>query len=41
MPLDKKIRELQEKREKILLGGGNRLLKNKKPWGRELHVNAL
>lgn len=34
MPLDKKIRELQEKREKILLGGGEKAIEKQKAMGK-------
>ena len=34
MPLDKKIRELQEKREKILLGGGEQAIEKQKALGK-------
>ena len=34
MPLNKKIRELQEKHEKILLGGGEQTIEKQKAMGR-------
>ena len=34
MPVNKKIRELQEKREKVLLGGGEQAIEKQKAMGK-------